>query len=167
MNKRIEEKAKDDRMSNHATFIAAKRQEIASLRAKIETKLTWQGEPAVEAESMRNECKDAERSRAEAKEQRERSGSRGTPSHSRNNVPHWRVSPHRQWTSSCRQCSETVSVLWFASSICGGQHSNSYIQIGDEMVCSLNAELDGDDSKKLCSIKSFDEISAEKMIRSD
>ena len=31
MNKRFEEKAKDDRMSNHATFIAAKRQEIASL----------------------------------------------------------------------------------------------------------------------------------------
>ena len=49
MNKRIEEKAKDDRMSNHATFIAAKRQEIASLTATIETKLTWQGEPAVEA----------------------------------------------------------------------------------------------------------------------
>ena len=42
---------------------------------------------------------------------------------------------------------ETVSVLWFASSICDGQHSNSYIQIGDEMVCLLNAELDGDDSE--------------------
>ena len=35
------------------------------------------------------------------------------------------------------------------------------------MVCSVNAELDGDDSKKKCCIKSFDEISAEKMIRSD
>ena len=56
---------------------------------------------------------------------------------------------------------------WFASSICGGQHSNSCIQIGDEMVCLLNAELDGDDSKKLCCITSFDEISAEKMIQSD
>ena len=65
-----------------------------------------------------------------------------------------------------RQCFETVSVLWFASSICG-QHSNSYIQIGDEMMCLLNAELDGDDSKKLCCIKSFDEINDEKMIRSD
>ena len=43
--KRIEEKAKDDRMSNHATFIAAKRQEIASLTAQIETKLTRQGDP--------------------------------------------------------------------------------------------------------------------------
>ena len=59
------------------------------------------------------------------------------------------------------------SRLWFASSICGGQHSNSYIQSGDEMVCLLDAELDGDDSKKLCCFKSFDEISAEKMIRSD
>ena len=47
-----------------------------------------------------------------------------------------------------------------------GQHSNSYIQIGDEMVL-LNAELAGDDSKKPCCIKSFDEISAEKMIWSD
>ena len=50
-------------------------------------------------------------------------------------------------------------MLWFASSTCGGQHSNSYIQIGDEMVCLLNAELDGD--------ASFDEISAVKMIWSD
>ena len=40
MNKRIEVKAEDDRMSNHATFIAGKRQEIASLAAQIETKLT-------------------------------------------------------------------------------------------------------------------------------
>ena len=31
----------------------------------------------------------------------------------------------------------------------------NYIQIGDEMVCLLNAELDGDESKKLCCIKSF------------
>ena len=68
MNKRIEEKAKDDRMSDHATFIAAKRQETASLTAKIETKLTWQGVPAAEAESMKNEFKDAELSCAEAKE---------------------------------------------------------------------------------------------------
>ena len=42
-----------------------------------------------------------------------------------------------------------------------GQHPNSYIHIGDEMVCLLNAELGGDDSKKPCCIKSFDEISAE------
>ena len=71
MNKRIEEKAKDDRISNHATFIAAKRQEIASLTAKIETKLTRQGDSAfaaVEVESMKNEFKDAELSCAEAKE---------------------------------------------------------------------------------------------------
>ena len=39
------------------------------------------------------------------------------------------------------------------------------MQNGDEMVCLLNAELDGDGSKKLCCIKSFDEISAEKMIQ--
>ena len=77
------------------TFIPAKRQEIASLMAKIETKLTRQGDPAVaavEAESMKNEFKDAELSCAEAKGglgQRERSGSRGTLSHSRINVPQW------------------------------------------------------------------------------
>ena len=160
---------KDDRMSNHATFIAAKRQEIASLTAQIETKLTRQGVAAVEAESMKNEPKGAELSCADAGGlgQRERSGSQGTPSHSQNNVPPWRVSPHRRWTSSCRQWFETVSVLWFASSICGGQHSNSYTKIGDEMVCLLNAELDGDDSKKLCCIKSFDEIIADIMIRRD
>ena len=62
---------------------------------------------------------------------------------------------------------ETVSVLWFAKSICAGEHSNSYTQIDDEVVCLLNVELDGDDSKELCCIKSFDGISAEKMIRSD
>ena len=54
-----------------------------------------------------------------------------------------------------------VKLLWC------GQHSNSYMQIGDEMARLLNAELDGDDSKMWCCIKSFDEISAEKMIRSD
>ena len=81
--------------------------------------------------------------------------------------------PCTKRSSVAGQSASTVEVelpnsgLWFASSICGGQHSNSYIQIGDEMVRSLNAELDGDDSKKLCCIKSFDVISAEKMIRSD
>ena len=60
---------------------------------------------------------------------------------------------------------ESNSRPWFASSTCGGQHSNSHMQIGDEMLC--NAEFDGDDSKRPCCIKSFDEISAEKMIRSD
>ena len=58
-------------MSNHATFIAAKRQEIARWTAKMETKLTRQGDPAVaavDAESMKNEFKDAELSSAEAKE---------------------------------------------------------------------------------------------------
>ena len=53
-----------------------------------------------------------------------------------------------------------VNQLW------RGQHSNSYIQVGDEMVL-LNAELNGYDSKKPCCIKSFDGISVEKMIRSD
>ena len=55
-------------MSNHAASIAAKRWEIASLKPDIETKLTWQGEPAVEAESMKNDFKNAELSCAEAKE---------------------------------------------------------------------------------------------------
>ena len=41
-----------------------RRDEISSLTAKIETKLTWQGDPTVEAESMRYEFKDAELSRA-------------------------------------------------------------------------------------------------------
>ena len=35
------------------------------------------------------------------------------------------------------------------------------------MECLLNAEIDGDESKKSCCIKSFDEINTEKMIRSD
>ena len=38
------------------------------MTVKIETKLTWQGDTAVEAESMKNEFKDAERLCAEAKE---------------------------------------------------------------------------------------------------
>ena len=168
MNKRTEEKAKNDRMSNmsnQATFIVAKGQESASLTAKIETKLTWQGEPAVEAESMKNEFKDAELPCAEPKGgpgQRERSGSRGTPSQSRSNVPQWRVSPHRRWKSSCqtldfgsRQALVVVSIRTVT------------FRLANEMVCLLNAELDGDDSKKPCCIRSFDEISAEKMIRSD
>ena len=104
MNKRIEEKVKDDRMSNQATFIAAKRQEIAILTEQIETKLTQQGDPAVaavEAASMKNDLKDAERSCAEAKEALA-SARDLDPSHSRNNVLQWRVSPHRQWKSSCQ-----------------------------------------------------------------
>ena len=120
---------------------------------------------------MKNEFEDAERLCAEVKEvlASARSGSRGSPSHSRNNVLQWRFSPHRRWTSSCRQRFETVSVLWFASSICGGEHSNSYTQFDDQVVCLLNAEFDGDDSKKKSCVasKSFNEISAEKMIRSD
>ena len=68
MNKRIEEKAKDDRTSGRTAVTAAKRWEIASLTAEIETKLTWQSEPAVEAESMKNEFEDGELSRAEATE---------------------------------------------------------------------------------------------------
>ena len=143
-------------MSNHATFIAAKRVEMASLTAQLETKLTRQGEPRCSGgeHEERSQRRRTVVCRSEGGPgQREGSGSRGTPSYSRNNVPQWRVSPHRRWKSS-------------ASSVCGGQHSNSYIQIGDEMVCLLIAELDGDDSKKLCCIKSFDGISAEKMIRS-
>ena len=113
-------------MSNHATFIAAKRQEIASLTAQIETKLTRQGDPAVaavEAESMKNEFKDAELSCAEAKEAL--AGEIWKP---RNSQPFT-----KQRSSMAIQSASTVEVelpnsrLWFASSICGGQHSNSYI----------------------------------------
>ena len=106
-------------MSNHATLIAAKRQEIASLTAKIETKLTWQGEPAVEAESMKNEFKDAELSCAEAKEAlaSARDLEPRNFQHSRNNDPQWRVSPHRRWKSSCQtlDCrSRQAFVAWSA-----------------------------------------------------
>ena len=58
MNKGIGEKAKDDRMSNHAMFIAVKRQGRTVVCRS-------QGGPG----------------------QRERSGSRGTLSHSRNTIP--------------------------------------------------------------------------------
>ena len=94
--------------------------------------------------------------------QRERSGSPGTPSQSRNIVLKWRVSGHRRWKSSC-QTLDCGSRQEF----CGGQDSNSSTQIGDEMVCFLNAEFDGDDSEKPCCIRSFDKISAENMIGSD
>ena len=92
-----------DRMSNHATFIAAKRQEIASLTAQIETELTRQGDPAVEAEKLEERVQGCRTVVSKGGPgQRERSGSRGTPSHSRDNVPQWRVSPHRRWKSSCQ-----------------------------------------------------------------
>ena len=94
-------------MSNHATCIAAKRQEIASLTAQIETKLTGQGDPAVaavEAESMKNEFKDAELSRAEAKEAlantRDLEAEELPAIHE--TTPQWRFSPHRRWKSSCQ-----------------------------------------------------------------
>ena len=164
MNKRIEEKAKD--VSNHGTLIAAKRQEIASLTAQIETKLTRQG-PAVatvEAESRRTSSR-MQNCRVQKRRRPWPAREIWKP---RNSQPFT-----KQRSSMASQSASTVEVelpnsrLWLASSICGGQHSNSYIQIDDEVVCLLNAELDGDDSKKLCCIMIFDEISAEKMIRSD
>ena len=139
----------DDRTSNHATFNAAKRQEIASLTAQIETKQTQQRDPAVaavEAESMKNDLKDAERSRAEAKE---------ALANARDLEAEELPAIHETTFLMASQTASTVEVelpnsrLWFASSIYDGQHSNSYILIGDEMVC-LTAR-----------------ISAEKMIRSD
>ena len=103
-------------MSNHATLIAAKRQEIASLTAKIETKLTWQGEPAVEAESMKNAFKDAELSCAEAKE---------ALASARDLEPRNFQPFTKQRSSMASQSASTVEVelpnsrLSFASSICG------------------------------------------------
>ena len=124
---RIEEKAKDDRMSNHGAFIAAKRWEIASLTAKIETKRTWQGDPAVatvETESMKNEIKDAELSCAEAKEPwpaREiwKQTNSQPFTKQRSSMASQFASTVEVELPNSRQCFETVSVLWFASSTCG------------------------------------------------
>ena len=137
------------------------------MTAQIETKLTQRGHPAiaaVEAESKKNDVKDAELSCAEVKEALASARDLGAKELS---------AITKQRSSVASQSASTVEVeqpnsrMCFASSICGGQHSSSYREIGDKMLCLLNAELDGDDSKKLCCITSFDVISAEKVIRSD
>merc|ERR1712136_258421 len=57
-------KAEEDRKANHAGLIAAKKEEIATLTATIETKLTRQGNLAVEVESLKNDVADTQRSLA-------------------------------------------------------------------------------------------------------
>ena len=48
------QKEEEDRKANHAGLIAAKKEEIATLTATIQTKLTRQGDLAVEVESLGN-----------------------------------------------------------------------------------------------------------------
>ena len=128
------------------------------MTAQIETKLTKQDDPTVEAE---NEFfKAAKLSRAGAKEALE----------SARDLEAEELPAIHETTESVRiNGGSRAAKFWTVvrvKHLWRGQHSNSYIQIGDEMVL-LNAELDGDDSKKQCCIKSFDEIIAEKMIWSD
>jgi len=58
------QKEEEDRKANHAGLIAAKKEEIATLTATIETKLTRQGNLAVEVESLKNDVADTQRSLA-------------------------------------------------------------------------------------------------------
>ena len=57
------QKEEEDRKANQAGLIAAK-EEIATLTATIETKLTRQGDLAVEVESLKNDLADTQRSLA-------------------------------------------------------------------------------------------------------
>ena len=55
------ETAKVDRKATHASLVAAKKGDIAILAAKIETKVTRQGDLTVEPESMQGDlCRDEE-----------------------------------------------------------------------------------------------------------
>ena len=58
------QKVEEDRKANHAGLIAAKEEEIATLTSTIETKLTQQGNLAVEVESLKNDVADTQRSLA-------------------------------------------------------------------------------------------------------
>ena len=57
------QKEDEDRKANHTGLVAAK-EEIATLTATIETKLTRQGGLAVEVESLKNDVADTQRSLA-------------------------------------------------------------------------------------------------------
>ena len=57
------QKEEEDRKANQAGLIAAK-EEIATLTATIETKLTRQGDLGVEVESLKNDVGDTQRSLA-------------------------------------------------------------------------------------------------------
>ena len=58
------QKEEEDRKANQAGPIAAKEEEIATLTATIETKLTQQGNLAAEVESRKNDVADTQRSLA-------------------------------------------------------------------------------------------------------
>ena len=58
------QKEEEDRKANQAGLIAAKEEEIATLTATIETKLTQQGNLAAEVESLKNDVADTQRSLA-------------------------------------------------------------------------------------------------------
>ena len=58
------QKEEEDRKANHAEIVAAKEEEIATLTATIETKLTRQGDLAVQVESLKNDVGDTQRSLA-------------------------------------------------------------------------------------------------------
>ena len=159
MNERIEEKAKDDRMSNHEAFNAAKRWEFASLTAKIETKLTWR-----RAWERVLGCRTVACRSEGGPGQRERSGTpRNSQPFTKTTVPQWWVSPHRRWKSELPNVFETVSVLWFASSICGAAAWLASEQLHTDWWC--------DGVLTQCGTwwrwQQEAEISAEKIFRSD
>ena len=56
------QKEEEDRKANHAEIVAGKKEEIATLTATIETKVTWQGDLAVEVESLKNDVADTQTS---------------------------------------------------------------------------------------------------------
>ena len=58
------QKEEEDRKANQAGLIAAKEEDIATLTATIETKLTPQGDLAVQVESLKNDVADTQRSLA-------------------------------------------------------------------------------------------------------
>ena len=54
------QKEEEDRKANHAEIVAAKKEDIATVTATIETKLARQGDVAVEVESLKNDVADQE-----------------------------------------------------------------------------------------------------------
>ena len=62
------QKEEEDRKANHAGLIAAKEEEIATLTATIETKLTRQGNLAVEVGSLKKDVADTQWSLAAEQE---------------------------------------------------------------------------------------------------
>ena len=58
------QKEEEDRKANYAEIVAAKKEDIATLTATIETKLTQQGNFEAEVESLKNDVADMQRSLA-------------------------------------------------------------------------------------------------------